>query len=126
MSLQVLVFFQADFFVYNNNLMIMVMLTIGAFGIDYRKILKAYLIFALSLVFIMTVSATIGIIPDYVYYQLNQARHSLGSIYCTDYMARWFYIFLLASWLYSKSQSFFTSDITRCRSLFLALLNAIE
>lgn len=125
---EVLVFFQAYFFVYNNNLMIMVMLTIGVFGIDYRKILKAYLIFALSLVFIMTVSATIGIIPDYVYYQLNQARHSLGSIYCTDYMARWFYIFLLASYLYiEKAKVYhFILSFVLVTVLFLSTLAKLD
>ena len=75
----------------------MAVMVIGAAGIDYVKTIKVYLIESLAAVFLMTVLAWVGYLPNPGYENgpPGVIRSSLGSVYPTDFAARIFFCTLL-------------------------------
>ena len=86
---------------YSDDLVLCVILVVGAFGIDFKKILKVYLFETLLLVAFTTIAALTGLIPHIISHQRGVTRYSLGAIWCTDYAARIFFLILVALYLYS-------------------------
>ena len=96
-----LAFAQCIALTYCDDLILCVILVIGAFGIDFKKILKVYLFETLLLVAFTTIAAITGLIPHIISHQRGVTRYSLGAIWCTDYAARIFFLILVVLYLYS-------------------------
>ena len=75
----------------------MAVMIIGAAGIDFGKTVKVYLAESLAAVFLMTVLAMVGYLPNPGYENgpPGVIRSSLGSVYPTDFAARIFFCILL-------------------------------
>jgi hypothetical protein len=96
-----LAFAQCIALTYCDDLILCVIFVIGAFGIDFKKILKVYLFETLLLVAFTTIAAITGLIPHIISHQRGITRYSLGAIWCTDYAARIFFLILVVLYLYS-------------------------
>lgn len=70
------------------------LLLVGAFGINYKKILKVYLIVCIPFLIYTIIASQIGIVTNLVYNQYGRIRESFGFIYPTDFAAHVFYIFV--------------------------------
>ncbi|MBR5936781.1 MAG: hypothetical protein IKZ90_00740 [Clostridiales bacterium] len=92
---------------YSDDLILCVILVVGAFGIDFKKILKVYLFETLLLVAFTTIAAITGLIPHIISHQRGVTRYSLGAIWCTDYAARIFFLILVALYLYSAKMKLY-------------------
>lgn len=71
-------------------LMVLGFLMVGAEGTSARRILQIYLVVSAAEIVIMYWASMHGYIA-YLYYAARDA-HAMGSIYRTDYAARWFYL----------------------------------
>lgn len=91
----------------NDDLYIIVLAIVAAYGIDFRKILKVYLWESVILVACYTTLAAFDIIPNIVAHQYGRTRNALGNIWCTDYAAKFFFMLLVCLYLYSKSMKWF-------------------
>ena len=91
----------------NPDLYLTVLCIVAAYGINFHKILCVYLIESVLLVLMYTTLAIIGIIPNIVNHQHGMARYALGSIWCTDYSAKFFFMMLICLYLYSKKMRWF-------------------
>lgn len=92
---------------YDDDLLLCVLFVISAYGIDFRKILKAYLLEAAILTAITTFASLIGWIPNIINHQYGRTRYAMGSIWCTDYAAKFFFMLLICLYLYSKKMKWF-------------------
>lgn len=70
------------------------LLLVGAFRINYKKILKVYLIICFPFSIYTIIASQIGIVTNLVYNQHGRIRESFGFIYPTDFAAHVFYIFV--------------------------------
>lgn len=69
----------------------------GANDIDYRKILKVYLIVEIPMTICMMIAGYTGVITDLVYHRGEQVRMSFGFVYPTDFAAG--IIFMVTAWV---------------------------
>jgi len=77
---------------HNTNLFFAMAIMIGAYGIDYKKIVLPYIVTSLVLLTIVIALSLIGIIPNIEYVRGDAVRMALGIIYPTDLGARLFYL----------------------------------
>ena len=105
---------------YDDDLFLCVLFVVSAYGIDFRKILKTYLIESVILTAITTFAAVVGWIPNIVNHQYGHTRYALGSIWCTDYSAKIFFLLLVCLYLYSKKMKWFhwIGIIAICSTVF--------
>lgn len=68
----------------------------GANDIDYRKILKVYLIVEIPMTICTMIAGYTGVITDLVYHRGEQVRMSFGFVYPTDFAAG--IIFMVTAW----------------------------
>ena len=68
----------------------------GANDIDYRKILKVYLIVEIPTTICTMIAGYTGVITDLVYHRGEQVRMSFGFVYPTDFAAG--IIFMVTAW----------------------------
>lgn len=69
----------------------------GANDIDYRKILKVYLIVEIPMTICTMIAGYTGVITNLVYHRGEQVRMSFGFIYPTDFAAG--IVFLVTAWV---------------------------
>lgn len=107
--LLVMCIFGFQFFnvVWNPDLYLTVLCIVAAYGIDFRKILRVYLIESVLLVCMYTTLAIVGVIPNIINHQHGMTRYAFGSIWCTDYSAKFFFMLLICLYLYSKKMRWF-------------------
>lgn len=86
---------------YSDDLLLCICLMIAAMNIDFKKILKVYLFTSLTLVILMTVAASTGMISNIVSHRYGATRYALGTFWCTDYSSRVFFLLLIVLYLYS-------------------------
>lgn len=69
---------------------------IGAKGVNFRKVIKEYLIVAISALVITIVCSEIGVIRNLIYTRIGTHIHrqSFGIVYPTDFAAHVLYVFL--------------------------------
>ena len=99
----------AQFFniTFDDDLLLAAVLIVGSYGIDFKKILKIYLLESVIITLISTISSLVGIIPNITYHKEGITRYALGSIWCTDYSAKFFFMLLICLYLYSKKMKWF-------------------
>lgn len=73
------------------------LLIAGANDIDYRKILKVYLIVEIPMTICTMIAGYTGVITNLVYHRGEQVRMSFGFIYPTDFAAG--IVFLVTAWV---------------------------
>lgn len=97
--------FEASFHIgisHNIEFFLLVILVISAFDVRESIILKSYLAISVTLFLTMTILALTGVIPDVVFVlREGIPKHSFGSIFPTDYVARFLYICLIGFYLFS-------------------------
>lgn len=99
----------AQFFniTFDDDLLLAAVLIFSSFGIDFKKILKIHLLESVIITLIGTISSLVGIIPNISYHKDGITRYALGSIWCTDYSAKYFFMILVCLYLYSKKMRWF-------------------
>lgn len=78
------------------SLYILIIVLIGAQGLEFKKILKVFLYsFGFCMLFVV-LSCKMGIIEDYIFYRYGTERHALGFSYCylSSYFLNWTMLFL--------------------------------
>lgn len=78
-------------------------LIIGAKNIDFRKLLKTYLVIEVTLTVITMVAALTGHVEHLIYESYKGNRYSFGSVYPTDFAAHIVYIVIVFVVLYTKT-----------------------
>ena len=73
------------------------LLIAGANDIDYRKILKVYLIVEIPMTICAMIAGYTGVITNLVYHRGDQVRMSFGFIYPTDFAAG--IVFMITVWI---------------------------
>ena len=73
------------------------LLIAGANDIDYRKILKVYLIVEIPMIICTMIVGYTGVITNLVYHRGDQVRMSFGFIYPTDFVAG--IVFMITVWI---------------------------
>lgn len=73
------------------------LLIAGANDIDYRKILKVYLIVEIPMTICTMIAGYTGVITNLVYHRGEQVRMSFGFVYPTDFAAG--IIFMVTAWV---------------------------
>ena len=73
------------------------LLIAGANDIDYRKILKVYLIVEIPMIICTMIVGYTGVITNLVYHRGDQVRMSFGFIYPTDFAAG--IVFMITVWI---------------------------
>lgn len=73
------------------------LLIAGANDIDYRKILKVYLIVEIPMTICTMIAGYTGVITNLVYHRGEQVRMSFGFIYPTDFAAG--IVFMVTAWV---------------------------
>jgi len=61
-------------------------------GVEFRKIVKAYVITSTFLIVITIAASIFGIIPNYTYYRGGVLRLSMGFVYPTDFVAHIYFL----------------------------------
>lgn len=84
----------------------------GANDIDYRKILKVYLIVEIPMTICTMIAGYTGVITNLVYHRGEQVRMSFGFIYPTDFAAG--IVFLVTAWVVLRQ--------TRCTWVEIGLM----
>ena len=79
-------------------------MTLGCIGINYRKILRVYLISVGSVVLCTIIAALCGFIPDLVYIKEGHIRSSMGIRYPTDFASIIFFL-IISLWVLWKGLS---------------------
>lgn len=84
------------------------LLIIGARGIEFKKILQIYITVVGSIVLFATICSLMGVIDNLRYWQEHSEsyRNSFGIIHCTDYSAHVFFLFLAYFYLRNKNLQF--------------------
>ena len=80
------------------------LLIIGARGVDFKKILQIYITVVGSIVLFATICSLLGVIDNLRYWQENTEsyRNSFGILHCTDYSSHMFFLFLAYFYLRNK------------------------
>ena len=113
---------------FNNDLLLCVILIVGAYGIDFKKILKTYLLESVILTALTTCAAIAGLIPNIINHQYGRTRYALGSIWCTDYSAKVFFMLLICLYLYSRKMRWFhwIGLLAICSTVFAATFGKLD
>lgn len=101
--LLVLVFCQSSFLVLSWELSVVLALLVGSYRVDIRKILKVYLIETGAITLVAMVLAVTGVIPNLPFEKFGRIRYAMGTIYCTDFAARVFFLTLVFLLLFHKN-----------------------
>ena len=88
------------------------LLIAGANDIDYRKILKVYLIVEIPMTICTMIAGYTGVITNLVYHRGDQVRMSFGFIYPTDFAAG--IVFMITAWVVLRR--------TRCTWIEIGLM----
>lgn len=84
-------------------------LIVGAKDVDFKKILKVYLVISVTYMVVAFSASQYGLIEDLIYnayrYGIDFPRHSYGIVYPTDYAAHLFYMVLAAVVLFDEKMS---------------------
>lgn len=72
-------------------------LIIGANGIEYKKILKVYLIVKVPITICTMIAGYTGLITNLVYHRGEKVRMAFGFIYPTDFAAH--VVYMIAAWV---------------------------
>ena len=92
-----------------SELIYLALLIIGANNVSFKRIVKTYFFITLSITIFAIIASKIGIIENLIYYRNGKVRYSFGSIYCTDFAARIFYLIL--AYVYLKGVTIKKIDI---------------
>ena len=113
---------------FNNDLLLCVILIVGSYGIDFKKILKIYLLESVVLTILTTCAAIAGLIPNIINHQYGRTRYALGSIWCTDYSAKVFFMLLICLYLYSRKMRWFhwIGLLAICSAVFAATFGKLD
>ncbi len=87
-----------------NVMLILYLLVVASKGVDFKKILKVYLVVVGSIV-AFTFMASLGGVVENLRYWVSEEhyfRNSFGIVYCTDFAARIF--FLMLSYFYLRGE----------------------
>lgn len=110
-------------------------LILGAYNVDYKKVLYAYLIVNIPLTIITIFASQMGLVTNLIYNQNGRIRESFGFIYPTDFAAHIFFIFV--AWVLVREVNCSFAEIflmilvefflmsysdTRCSEISIALL----
>ena len=101
--LLVLTFCQSAFLVLSWELSTVFALCVGSYGVDLKKILKVYLLESLSITVVALILSLCGVIPNLPFEKFGRIRYALGTIYCTDFAARIFFLMLVTLLLFHKN-----------------------
>ena len=93
-----------------HDILLIIPFIFAAKNVDFRKIMKTYLITVLSLILIVNFLSLIGKIPNLVFFRDGKPRFSYGFTYPTMEAAHIFY-FLLAYTVYKKFKLNWVEDI---------------
>ena len=77
------------------------LLIVGAFGIDYKKILQVGLWVEAYVLLTAMLGSVTGVVRDLIYYEDGLAEHSFGIIYPTDFAAHIVFL-LLTAWALAR------------------------
>ncbi len=94
-----------DFFKTGSSIMIvLLLLVVAAKGIDFKNILRVYIIVVGSIVAFAFICSLMGVIINLKYYVPDEKlfRNSFGIVYCTDFAAHVF--FLILAYFYVRSE----------------------
>ena len=83
-----------------------IFLIIGAKGISFNKIVRIHLYVSVGIAILAMLGVKIGIIEHIIFYRNGKVRYAFGSIYCTDFAARIFYITTCYAYLKNKHIKF--------------------
>lgn len=113
---------------FNNDLLLCIILIVGSYGIDFKKILKIYLLESVVLTILTTCAAIAGLIPNIINHQYGRTRYALGSIWCTDYSAKVFFMLLICLYLYSRKMRWFhwIGLLAVCSAVFAATFGKLD
>lgn len=83
---------------------LLLMLVVAAKGIDFKKILRVYIIVVGSIVAFAFICSLLGVIRNLKYFAQDEHifRNSFGIVFCTDFSAHIF--FLLLAYFYVRSE----------------------
>lgn len=78
------------------SLYILIIVLIGAQGLEFKKILKVCLYSVGFCMLFVVLSCKMGIIEDYIFYRYGAERHALGFAYCylSSFFLNWTMLFL--------------------------------
>lgn len=88
-----------------SNLIFLGLFIIGAKDVSFDRIIKIYLIIGITITIMAFIAVYLGLIEHIIYYRNGQPRYSFGSIYCTDFAARIFYLIISFFYLSNKKIS---------------------
>ena len=78
------------------------LLAVGARGMDFRKLVRAYLCVTGTALLVTVVLALTGVFENLVYFREGHRRISFGIIYPTDFAAHVFFLTAAYAWLREK------------------------
>ena len=89
----------------SNIMVVLLLLVVAAKGIDFKKILRVYIIVVGSIVAFAFICSLMGVIRNLKYYVPDEHifRNSFGIIFCTDFAAHIF--FLILAYFYVRSEN---------------------
>lgn len=113
----------AGIFCYNVNsgydiVLDVIVLSIGCIDVDYKCLIKIYLITCILVTIHVIVQSKTGVVTDLVYYRDGHIRDSFGFIYPTDFAAHIF--FILCAWVTIRQKK--CSNIELLSFVFIAIL----
>lgn len=96
-----------------------ILLAVGAHGLNLKAIVKEYFYIAVIMCASLAALSLCGVIENHIAYAGDIPRYSFGSVYPTDFAASLFYIQLSHAYLRKKDYSFFTFAFWVLVSLFV-------
>lgn len=112
----------ANLYIHHNYVWEYILLILGARHIDFKKILKTYVIIIGTMVVMTIGMSLLGWVENLVYYRnslSDNARYAMGFIYCTDFAAHIF--FLCVCWAYLRDKTLTYLEIL-CMGLMAAMV----
>ncbi len=102
-------------------MLVLLLLVVAAKGIDFKKILRIYLIVVGSIVTFAFICSLIGVIRNLKYYEedFGIIRNSFGIQYCTDFSAHAFFLFLAYFYVRGENLKWYEYIITFVVSLLI-------
>lgn len=84
----------SNFYITYNYVWEYLLLILGARNIDYKKIIRYYLVVVTSLTFFTIIASLLGIVDNLVFYRSEEgaARYAMGFVYVTDFCAHLFFL----------------------------------
>lgn len=103
------IFFVSYRIAHSPNIFFAFVVILGCYRVDYRKMLKLYLVTVTVLLTVTVVSSLVGLIDNIEFTRDGSVRMALGMVYPTDLGARMFYL-VVAFFLY-RWENFGLKDI---------------